>query len=116
MRLAALAIVATLVAQTPAKAQIGPYSAESVLPGCRNATDPAFTEYKHGICFGVIAAALLYADALANPLTFCPPADIDTAEAVALVVRRLDTAPESWKFDFRELVITILQREWPCKR
>jgi hypothetical protein len=67
-----------------------------------------------GECLGAVYALLNVSQALAEPLKFCPPLDVQAEQGVRAVVAYIENRPERARDDFTALAIEAFRKEWPC--
>jgi hypothetical protein len=60
------------------------------------------------------ATLLNVAQALTEPLGFCPPLDAQAERGVRAVVAYIEKRPERAREDFTVLAIEAFRKEWPC--
>jgi len=126
-----IAIVAALLIDTQAYAQIDATSARVYLPSCLAAADivqgkrPAADSedaakqlQKAAICFGAITAIMKLEPFFKPELAACPPTDNKTSSAqmVLVITDYLKKHPEQLQNNFHQLAATTLAAAWPCPK
>jgi hypothetical protein len=113
-------IVAALILNCHiAFAQRDQYSANDIMPGCRDAaalitfSNPSneYSDLAH-FCLGIIVG-LSYLGR--SDATICVPVGVTREQAVRLVVQYVDGQPARMNENFVPLAIEALQAAWPCK-
>jgi hypothetical protein len=102
--------VALALAVTAAQAAENPYSANYLMPGCRDylrRNNDGF--FMQGRCAGLIEG-LLYLDNFT-----CPPKEVIMGQKIRVVVAYIDARPARMHEDFYELALEALRAAWPCK-
>ncbi len=100
-------------------AQQDQYSANSIMPGCREEaalipfSNPSneLSELAH-FCLGIIVG-LGYMGR--SDGTICMPVGLTREEAVRVVVQHIDGQPSRMNENFVPLAIEALKATWPCK-
>ena len=133
---------ATAFALTVTAAQAAPeeFSANSILPGCKDAINEKSThQLEQGLCMGIIrwvtqmgdaALLVLRADSRDNLDankrlglrsawgTLCidgPPHEATLGQVVRVVVAYIDARPARMHAEFGALALEALRDAWPCK-
>jgi Rap1a immunity proteins len=106
-------IVLALLGAYPAFAQTDIYSADYIMPGCRDFIG-AGTDNAHlrGYCVDLVVGVAR--DAY-EPL-ICLPREITDEQIVTVVVQYIDSQPARLHEDFVVLAIEALRKTWPCGR
>ena len=102
-----------------AVAQQGQYSANDIMPGCRDAASLitfSIPSNDHSdlasFCLG-ITVGLAYLGR--SDGTICVPVGVTREQAVRVVVQYIDGQPARMNENFVPLAIEALQAAWPCK-
>jgi len=104
----AVAAVALMLAlSATSQAQVTPFSANDILPGCRQSQQNTYT-HESGLCMGLVRG-IIYS----HP-NVCTPETVTLRQSVAVVVRYLDQNPSMWHEYFPKLASTALRAAWPC--
>jgi hypothetical protein len=112
-------VVALLLNCRIASAQQDQYSANSIMPGCRD--DAALIPFSNPsnehsdlaqFCLGIIVG-LSYMGR--SDGTICVPVGVTREQAVGAVVQHIDSQPARMNENFVPLAIEALQATWPCK-
>lgn len=112
MRLGLTAFVLLLLTSL-AHAQENTYSANWVLPGCRDLLQQNSNGlYKQGHCSGLVRGIVF----AASGSDICLPAGVTGNQTVAIVVRYADQQPQRWHEFFAQLAYEALMKTWPCRR
>jgi hypothetical protein len=112
---ALLALALTTVGAAPVSAA-GEMTGRDVYGGCvllahpPAAPPPAGDILVQGYCAGAVTAVVS-----TNP-NVCAPGGWNTGQAVAVVLRFLDTHQERRRESFFTLALEALSRAWPCKK
>ena len=106
-----IALVATLLATCGVSlAQEDPYSANDVMPGCREAENRTDATFRRGLCMGIVStigtAGLLPG--------ICRPENVTNFQVIRVVVKYIDDRPERQHENFKVLAIEALRAAWPC--
>ena len=112
-------VVALILNCQIAFAQQDQYSADNIMPGCRDAaalitfSKPSneYSDLAH-FCLGIIVG-LSYLGR--SDSTICVPVDVTRLQAVRVVVQYVDGQPARMNENFVPLAIEALQTNWPCK-
>ena len=105
-----LAFIVVLSLAGPALAEdVGPFSANTIMPGCR--TLPMSDTYVSGFCAGVVAG-LVYMRAD----RFCLPAEATFGQEIQVVMAYIDKHPEQMHLQFSQLAYVALKAAWPCNK
>ena len=108
----------------PAGAQVSPFSANTIVPGCRamlvaagqpNLQMTAETAVLVGTCIGIVAETMWSGDFLKESMRSCAPVDSNVAQAIRIILKYLDSQPEFLFQDFRMLTVSALHQAWPCR-
>jgi hypothetical protein len=85
-------------------------TAASIIPGCRNFTEPGSIgdTFEQGQCIGLLKG-LYYLSTGA-----CIPSAVTVGVMARTVVRYIDDRPSRLGEDFRELALEALRHAWPC--
>jgi Rap1a immunity proteins len=106
-------IVAAVLSTYPAFAQKDIYSADYIMPGCRDFIG-AGTANAHlrGYCVDLVigVARDAYAPAI------CLPREVIDEQIVHVVVQYIDSQPARLQEDFVLLATEALRKNWPCGR
>jgi hypothetical protein len=93
------------------------------LPGCRSAISGEAARdqreaMSQGLCVGQIVALFATSDlpGMDKTYSFCKPSGATIAQAIKIVVKSTNDAPERNSTDFVVLAIDALATAWPCKR
>ena len=94
-------------------------SGNARLPGCRGvianqATQDPNSLMSQGICAGEMIALIAASPFLQKEYAFCKPENTTVSQAIQIVLKATDTAPERNNTDFVVLAIDALARAWPC--
>jgi hypothetical protein len=111
--IAIAAALAVLGQQGSALPQSDNYSANSIMPHCRGASDTRDPTPMQGFCTGVISTIYFFGD---THLGACPPKGTNIGQAIRVVVRYIDQRPERMHEKFMTLALEALQQAWPCRR
>ena len=114
-----LIVVALILNCRIAFAQPNQYSANDIMPGCRDAaalitfSNPSneYGDLAH-FCLGIIVG-LSYLGR--SDATICVPVGVTREQAVRVVVQYIDGQPARMNENFVPLAIEALQAAWPCK-
>jgi len=100
-------------------AQPDQYSANSIMPGCREAAAPVTFSIPSNesndlasFCLGLVGG-LSYSGR--SDGTMCFPAGMTSQQAVRVVVEYIDGHPERMNENIVPLAIEALRAAWPCK-
>jgi hypothetical protein len=93
--------------QGVALAEQNPYSANYVMPGCRDYI--SLNSFKQGWCGGLITG-------LAHMYRSCMPPQLTQRQLARVIVQYIDARPARMHEDFRDLAVEALRAAWPCKR
>jgi hypothetical protein len=88
------------------------YSANYVMPGCRDfasATDNPKLVFRSGICAGVIRVLIYLGDS-------CKPPEGTAEQTARVIVQYIDSRPARMHEDFISLAIEAMKAAWPCQR
>jgi hypothetical protein len=121
MRALILGIATGLMLANSALAQDDKYTANFMLPYCRDAINnksPTLTldAVLQGMCVGIVDA-IEYMMSEYPPderdLAVCPP-DVTLKETVQVVIKYIDARPERTNENFKKLAIEAIHDAWPC--
>ena len=99
----------TLSLQGEALAQQNPYSANYVMPGCRDfMKGVSLNSFKRGWCGGLITG-------LAQMHRRCMPPQLTQRQLASGIVQYIDAHPARMHEDFRNLAVEAMRVAWPCK-
>jgi hypothetical protein len=85
-----------------------------MLPHCRAAVGPV-EDFLAGVCFGTVNAVAILSSELPPSKSFCLP-KVPRDQVVRVVVRYMETHPETLHYGFVGLTIRALHEAWPCKQ
>ena len=107
-----IALVASLLWATPSYPQSGFRSAGEILPGCREAVQPATALDFVGVakCQGIIIG-IVYA----SPGLCMPVGGVSLLQTTQVVVNYASRVPTRWREPFTVLADEALTKAWPCK-
>jgi hypothetical protein len=90
------------------------FTANEVMVGCRNFTDPnnSSNHYEQGMCAGLIAGISYMGEGSA----YCTPFGVTMGQQLRAAVQYIDARPARMHEDFRKLALEAMQAAWPCKR
>jgi hypothetical protein len=99
---------------TSAQSEKDVFSANSIMPGCRNAMSNNGREpIKQGICLGVVQT-MLY---LSGPVFgLCTPEGANLEQVLRVVVRYIDRRPDRTHERFENLALEAVLEAWPCPK
>jgi hypothetical protein len=105
-----IALIALGASSEAESAVIRSDTAASIVPGCRNFTQPDSMGdvFEQGQCIGLLKG-LYYLSSGA-----CIPAAVTVGAMARTVVRYIDDRPSRLDEDFRELALEALRHAWPC--
>jgi len=89
-----------------------PYSANSIMPGCRQylLAPGKVTDFYHvGVCHGAIIALSYISDN-------CSPAEVTNDQLVRVIVQYVDARPARMHENFVKLALEAVKAAWPCQR
>jgi hypothetical protein len=95
-------------------------SGNARLPGCRSVITNQSTQdpnslMSQGICAGEMTALISVSPFLQKGYAFCKPENATVAQAIQIVLKATDNAPERNHTDLVVLAIDALAQAWPCK-
>lgn len=106
-------IVLTLLGGYPAFAQEDIYSANYVMPGCRDFLGKGTgSAHLGGYCVGLVIGVARHAYAP----SICLPREVTDEQIVSVVVQYIDSQPARLQEDFVVLAMEALRKTWPCAR
>lgn len=104
-------LVAAIVASCKASFAEEDVSANTAMPGCREAENYNSPNiYKRGLCMGIVSTLLDL-----DP-KICLPPSITNFQAVRVVVKYIDARPARLHESFKVLAGEALRAAWPCKK
>jgi hypothetical protein len=112
LTLCGVALIAALMLslQGVALAEQNPYSANYVMPGCRDFMNGvSLNSFKQGWCGGLITG-------LAQMHRRCMPPQLTQRQLARGIVQYVNAHPARMHEDFRNLAVEAMQAAWPCKR
>ena len=116
----AILLLSVLLFDTNALAKSKGFSANDILTGCRLSMTPPDRRLTPsegidvGTCIGIVGAILAHAGRFDRERRFCPPTGVNIGQATAVLVKYLESRPETWHTDFRALTLIVLGQTWPC--
>jgi hypothetical protein len=125
------AIVAALLAGTPAHAQTDAHSAAMYLPSClaaadivqgkrpaADSADAAKQVRQATICFAAVTAIMNLEPLFKPEFSVCPPKDskISLNQAILAVTAYLKKHPDELRNNFHQTAVTALAAAWPCSK
>jgi Rap1a immunity proteins len=106
-------IVVAMLCAYPAVAQKDIYSADYLLPGCRDFIGTGTSNaHLRGYCVDLVMGVAR--DAYAPGI--CLPREVTDEQIVRVVVQYIDSQPARLQEDFVLLATEALRKNWPCKR
>ena len=91
------------------------FSANAIMPGCREFNSPSggngTIAFKTGLCLGIVTTF----DMAGSHVNICSPNKVTNNQLVRVVVKYIDDRPARWHEDFRLLAQEALHAAWPCK-
>jgi hypothetical protein len=89
-----------------------PFSANAVMPGCREAENyNSRIHYDRGLCMGIVSGVV----STLQTSTICAPPGVTNFQAIRVIVKYIDDRPEKLHQQFFALAIEALRAAWPCK-
>jgi hypothetical protein len=116
MKRHAIGIAAALMLlgqHSAAFSQTSDFSANDVMPGCRDTLRNGGDQdlLLMGICIGAVRTLLHFGSALGS----CAPA-ASVSRTIRVIVYYIDQRPERMNERFETLALEALHQEWPCRR
>jgi hypothetical protein len=90
-------------------------SGNFMLPHCIQLMENKNRSYfAQGFCAGTVSAIGWLGGELPPEKRFCHPDGVTRDQSARVVVKYLQSHPESLHLDFRDLAIAAFRRAWPC--
>ena len=121
MRPILLGLLATALLTEAGNAQPDTYSANHLLPACKEFLEakdkpPSLTSaFERGICVGTVETFSLLVRILPPPLNSCPPNGVTTGQEVRVIIAYIEARPQRMHEDFKVLALEAWHQAWPCK-
>jgi Rap1a immunity proteins len=113
---AALALMGQQGAALAQSRDVG--SANSVMPGCRDALSPeaapdTYRAYVKAECTAIIRTIFFFGQ---SHFGLCAPNQATVGQAIRVVGVYIDQRPERMHEHFERLALEAMRRAWPCRR
>lgn len=115
MKIRYLVLTLTLFLPLPALAETDVTSGNFMHEGCKGYINNSNkSNFKQGICVGIITTIFYYRDFLPKSSRFCTPQDMTVEQSIRIVVSYMDKHPNRLNENFKDTAADALQDAWPC--